>query len=300
MKLSTSILTSVLAGLTLAREVEVLEPSKRDVSVPDWATGFLGTTYTPFDQYKNCRSADQIKEDVGYLSSFEILRLYSNDCNVVQYAAEVFPGKLMVAVNDISSTDAIRADLNSIATSIGYAGKQFNDAVHSVIVGNELIYNGWYTAAEVANFINEARSIYPDFPGMWTTAETASSFYGNPDLCGAVDYVGINNHPYFDGQTPETAGSYVLGHIEAVAEFCEEHGHNKQTVTLETGWPWAGNADGVAVPSSENQVTAIKNIQSAAANDCILFSAYNELWKTSSVWDVEKNWGFMGNAPSAW
>lgn len=294
-----NLFTLALLLLTVVKATEVLEP--RDVTIPDYIKKFKGTTYTPFDQNHQCRTPDQIKTDISNLASFELLRLYLNDCSVVQYAAEVFPGKLLVAVNDISSPRAILDELFSIAASIGFAGKTFDDTVHLVIVGNELVYNNWHTAEDVINYINQARAVFPNFSGKWTTGETVSSFYGHPELCSAVDYIAVNNHPFFDGQTQDTAGEYVLGHIQAVAAFCQEHGSNKEVLTIETGWPWKGNANGVSVPSSENQVTALKKISEAAGDACIAFSAYNELWKDGSVnGGVEQSWGFLGNAPSAW
>ncbi|GMF01084.1 unnamed protein product [Ambrosiozyma monospora] len=200
----------------------------------------------------------------------------------------------------IVPSDAIKSDLDSIDSSITAAGKSFNDVVHTVFVGNELVYNSWYTASQVADFITEAKNAKSDFTGEWTTGETASSYYGNPDLCGAVDAVYLNNHPWFDDQTADTAGSYVLGHVEAVAAFCEENGHKVSVKTSETGWPSAGDANGPAVASSANQETAVGNILKSAGDSSILFSAYNELWKSSTEnGGVEQHWGVLGDAPSS-
>lgn len=299
MQLSLSSLVKLLLVAAVAVDAASLNVKRSPAS--EYSGRFLGTTYTPFKADGSCRTVDQIKEDISNLAGFELLRLYSNDCSVVQYAAEVFPGKLIVAVNDISSKDGISNDLYSIAASLGFAGTTFNEKVHSVVVGNELVYNKWYTADDVVNFISEARSIFPYFPGQWTTGETVSSFYGNPQLCSAVDYVGINNHPFFDHQTSATAGDYVLSHIEAVAQFCKEHGADKKVVTLETGWPWKGDTwEGTAVASSQDQTIAINNIANSAGNDCIAYSAYNELWRLATEnGGIAQAWGFLGNAPSS-
>ncbi|GMG28071.1 unnamed protein product [Ambrosiozyma monospora] len=295
MKFSTAILASLAASIVSAAPVQ-----KRDVNIPDWVKGFWGTTYTPFDASHNCRTPDQIKEDISALSGhFKVLRLYSDDCGVIQYAAENFDGQLMLAVNDISSAETISNDLGAITYSIEAAGKKVNDVVHTVFVGNELIYNNWYSASDVANFISQAKQAWPDYTGEWSTGETASSYYGNPDLCAAVDTVYLNNHPWFDNQNIDTAGEYVLGHIQAVAAFCSEHGHNVSVKTSETGWPWKGDSNGPAVASPQNQETAVRNIVNAAGDACIVFSAYNELWKDGTLnGGVEQNWGVLGNAPS--
>ncbi len=274
----------------------------RDVDIPDYAKGFLGTVYTPFDQNKNCRTGDQIKEDISALKDFSLIRLYSNDCAVVQYALEamdVSKQKLIVALNDISSKDALQTDINSIATSCGLSGHEFNDVVDTVVVGNELVYNGWATATEVGTYIQQVREILSAFPGKIITVDTVSAFYGNPELCEYVDYIGTNSHPYYDSSTAEDAGDYVLSHIQAVWAFCNEHGYAKDVRVMETGWPWSGDVfNQKGVPGVAEQVTALKSINEKAGSASIVFSAYNELWKDEGVYKVERSFGILGNAPS--
>ncbi len=274
---------------------------KRDVTIPSYVSNFKGTTYTPYDENYNCRTEAQIKTDISALKSFSVIRLYSNGCSVVQYALEamdVSNQKLIVAVNSITSSDTIQEDLNSIETSVGLAGYEFNNVVDTVVVGNELVYNGWATAAQVGQYIQWARDHLTTFPGKIITCDTVSSFYGNPELCEYVDYIGTNSHPYFDNSTAANAGEYVLSHIQAVWSFCNEQGHAKDVVVMETGWPWKGDTYNNAVPGVEEQKTALKAINEAAGSACIGFSAYNELWKDEGNWKVERNFGFLGNAPS--
>ncbi len=293
-------LTSLLA-LAVSIQASPIPHEKRDVTIPDYAKGFLGTTYTPFDQNKNCRTGDQIKEDISALKDFSLIRLYSNDCAVVQYALEamdVSKQKLIVALNDISSKDALQTDIYSIAASCGLAGHEFNDVIDTVVVGNELVYNGWATAAEVGTYIQQVRDLLSTFPGKIITVDTVSSFYGNPELCEYVDYIGTNSHPYFDDSTAANAGDYVLSHIQAVWAFCNEHGHPKDVRVMETGWPWSGDVYRSAVPGVDEQKTALKAINEKASSASIVFSAYNELWKDEGNWKVERHFGILGNAPS--
>lgn len=286
--------------LALAQPVE-LAPVKRDVNIPDYVAKFKGTTYTPFDENNKCRTEDQIKTDLGVLKDFNVVRLYSADCNVIQYAAETINGKLYLTINNVGTPEGINGDISAMKSQVAAAGKQFNDKVEAVIVGNELLYNKWYNLDQVKGFISQAKNALSGFNGKVFTADVVATVYEYPEMCEFNDVIGINNHPFFDHQTHETAGEYVLGHIQAVAAFCLEHGHDVSVITTETGWPWKGDKNDKAVPSSENQVTALKKISDAAGDDCILYSAYNELWKDGSInGGVEQSWGILGNAPSVW
>jgi exo-beta-1,3-glucanase (GH17 family) len=58
----------------------------------------------------------------------------------------------------------------------------------------------------------------------------------------------------------------------------------------ETGWPSAGDPNGQAVASTENQEIAKSGILSAMGNKCVMFSAFNDAWKDPGQYDVEQYW----------
>jgi len=60
---------------------------------------------------------------------------------------------------------------------------------------------------------------------------------------------------------------------------------------LETGWPHAGDANGVAVPGSAAQKTAIAGITAAAGGKSVLLSYADDLWKAPGDLDIEQFWG---------
>jgi len=78
---------------------------------------------------------------------------------------------------------------------------------------------------------------------------------------------------------------------------------NQKIVITETGWPSRGTANGAAVPSPENQATAVGSLKSAFAGNpenVILFTAFNDMWKTAAAatFNAEQFWGIMGPNPS--
>ena len=73
---------------------------------------------------------------------------------------------------------------------------------------------------------------------------------------------------------------------------CANHGWLYLTNNLieESGWPSAGQSNGVAVPSQINQATANAGILSSMGNKCVLFSAFNDQWKNPGQHGVEQYW----------
>jgi exo-beta-1,3-glucanase (GH17 family) len=61
-------------------------------------------------------------------------------------------------------------------------------------------------------------------------------------------------------------------------------------LTLETGWPTAGDSNGAANPSPADQATAVGSILSTMTNQVILLSAFNDLWKAPGYLNVEQYW----------
>jgi exo-beta-1,3-glucanase (GH17 family) len=66
----------------------------------------------------------------------------------------------------------------------------------------------------------------------------------------------------------------------------------------ESGWPSAGENNGVAVPSQDNQDAAISSLKSSIGNDVLLFQSFNNLWKSPGYLNVEQWWGIFGDSSS--
>jgi exo-beta-1,3-glucanase (GH17 family) len=70
-------------------------------------------------------------------------------------------------------------------------------------------------------------------------------------------------------------------------------------MVTESGWPWKGNKNGLAIPGLGEQDIALKSIKAAFSSkpeDLILFSAFNDLWKPleAKTFFVERYWGISG------
>ena len=66
--------------------------------------------------------------------------------------------------------------------------------------------------------------------------------------------------------------------------------HSTTHLISESGWPSSGSSNGQAVASKANQAVAKASILSSMGNKCILFSAFDDSWKSPGTYGVEQHW----------
>jgi exo-beta-1,3-glucanase (GH17 family) len=163
--------------------------------------------------------------------------------------------------------------------------------VELVVVGNEAIFSGFATASEMAAFVSSCKSSFSaaGYSGPCTTTEPLNIWQENAGtLCGAVDVVGCNIHPFFNSDVDSAhAGSFVASQLSIVDGLCA----GKTGINLETGWPSAGTCNGIACPTPEDQAIAIKSITEHVGGKCVMFSFTNDLWKDKGAFSCEQSWG---------
>ncbi|KAK5135179.1 hypothetical protein LTR08_005566 [Meristemomyces frigidus] len=252
-------------------------------------------SYSPYNSDNSCKDQDQVTSDFAMITGYDMVRLYGTDCNqtvTVLNAASAKGMKLFAGVYDITQV------ASEIQTIIDAANGNW-DSFHTVSVGNEGVNNGLYSVSDVVSAIGTARSALQaaGYTGSVVTVDTFVAMIANPELCEASDYAAANCHAFFDGGVAaEDAGKFVLGQAQRVSQACG----GKDTMITESGWPSQGDTNGMAVPSSENQINAINSLRAAFSSNIVLFSAFNDLWKQNNAgtYGAEQYWGIMGNAPA--
>lgn len=254
--------------------------------------------YAPYNADGTCKSESQINADVRDLKKYGMVRIYGTDCNQVPWimaAAETNDMKVFAGIFDVNNA-AAEAQL------LIDGAKGSWSRIHSVSVGNEALSDGT-SLDTLMGAISTARTMLQEagYAGPITTVEVYSKLWEDQykPLCDAIDYVAANCHPYFNaGETPENAGNFVRKEANDLrTKFCD-----KDVVITESGWPTDGRANGLAVPGVENQRIAIKALSKEYSSDkqaLVLFSAYDDPWKTDNEYGVEHYWGIHGTAPSA-
>lgn len=246
--------------------------------------------YSPYSSHGGCKSESDVKSDFDKLSKYQTIRLYGVDCNQVENAlkAKSSSQKLFVGIFDIKD---IKSGVDSLAKQVKSAGKW--DDIDTVSIGNELVNSGQAKPNQIGEYVKEGKEALKNagYNGPVVSVDTFIAVINNPDLCKHSDYMAVNAHAYFDGNVEASdSGKWLMEQVERVYSACK--GQKSKVRVTESGWPSKGNSQGKAVPSKENQKSAIHSIEEKCGNDVILFSAYNDLWKSQ---ENQKYWGIYSN-----
>ncbi|KAF7155206.1 hypothetical protein CNMCM5623_006633 [Aspergillus felis] len=252
----------------------------------------FGISYSPYTTYGTCKTSDQINQDIEHLRHHAFIRIYGIDCDqtkLVTQAARQHGLKVFAGVFDLQN---FPDSLHYIRDAAGGDWSVF----HTIAIGNELVNKGQNNPSDVVNAVNTARTILrgAGYQGPVVTVDTFSVMLQYPELCAASDYCAANCHAFFDNnQLPENAGEYAFDKARRISAAAG----GKKTVITESGWPHAGQPNGRAVPSPENQKKAIASLRRAFADDpdFVLFTAFDDLWKSDNAWTfgAERFWGIQ-------
>ncbi|KAF9894618.1 hypothetical protein FE257_006506 [Aspergillus nanangensis] len=254
--------------------------------------GQMGMTYSPYTNAGGCKAKSDVLSDVGLIKQkgFTHVRVYSTDCSSLEWIGEACRqnGLIMILGVFIDSTGI--AGAQDQVTDIANWGQW--DLVELIVVGNEAIQNGYCDASSLAGFISSAKQTFKSsgYQGKITTTEPINVWEqgGATALCGAIDVLGANIHPFFNSEVTATkAGEFALAQINDLKKVCP----GKDVINLETGWPSGGNSNGLAIPGKLEQSEAIKSLVKEVGSLSVFFSYSNDDWKDPGAFNVEQFWG---------
>ena len=254
---------------------------------------YWSITYSPYSNNRQCKGAAEVSADIADIASkgFENVRIYSTDCSGLEnvgnacakHGLGIIAG-IFIEAGGLSTADEQLADLKK--------WKLFGSLVRAVVVGNEAVFNGFCSAADLAGYISRVRAelrAAQSYTGPVTTTETLNILQANgPTLCAAMDFVGVNVQPYFDGGvTADQAGTFLASQLKLAEGVC----NGKKGYVLEAGWPSGGMPNGKAVASPENQSKAINSYKTAVPGRISFFSYQNDGWKEPGNLGIETHFG---------
>lgn len=155
-------------------------------------------------------------------------------------------------------------------------------------VGNEVLYRGDLTEAELLTYIGRVKEQLPGIPVGYVDAYYEFSVH--PKITEACDVILANCYPYWEGSHID----YSLIHAKQMYYQALHAANGKKVIISETGWPSQGTGLNAAEPSMENAVSYYLNIQNWAAQEGIevfYFSSFDESWKVGAEGDVGAYWG---------
>lgn len=263
-----------------------------------------GVAYAPYNADGSCKSAHQIMADFLAIAhgGFGLVRVYGVDCNQipsVYAAAKKINLRVMYGLFSLDNLG------DQVATLTAGIQSDWSN-VDTVSVGNELVNNGQAQPSQIQAALAAAKQLLASagWTGPVVTVDTFIAALAHPELCSSSDYCAVNIHPFFDPNTPaEQAGTFVLNQIQNLRTAL---GNPTARIRVtESGWPWQGLANGLAVPGVDQQAAAIASIRAAFADnpeDVFLFSAFNDRWKVAApeTFNAEQFWGIgAADCPNA-
>ncbi|MGH2493216.1 MAG: glycosyl hydrolase family 17 protein [Ktedonobacteraceae bacterium] len=163
-----------------------------------------------------------------------------------------------------------------------------NSAVHAIIVGNEVLQNGYLSEAQLRSAIAQVRAKLGRAVPV-TTADTYGEWLKHPDLAHDVDFITVHIYPFWQG----VAIGAAIQFLDQAYTQLQKTFPDKRIVIGETGWPSAGPAYKAAVPSAANQaqyLQAFVNWAQAKSVQYFYFEAFDEGWKVQEE-GVGTYWG---------
>lgn len=259
--------------------------------------------YAPYNEDGGCKSAKQVMADFGVIAqSYGMVRVYGVDCDQIPAVYAAAKANSLKVMYGIFSIDNLGDQIATLTAGI----ESDWSAVDTVSVGNELVNNGQATSQQMLDALASARQLMSasGWSGPVVTVDTFVAALAHPELCSGSDYCAVNIHPFFDPNTPaEKAGTFVLNMVKALRDKLGDP--TARVRVTESGWPWQGSANGLAVPGVDQQEAAISSIRAAFTSnpqDMVLFSAFNDRWKKAEEYThyAEQYWGMgTADAPSA-
>ncbi|KAJ4421610.1 hypothetical protein N0V82_003611 [Gnomoniopsis sp. IMI 355080] len=277
------------------------------------AAGALGQwaiTYTPYNHDTgDCQTASQVESDLLAISlaGFSTIRLYSTDCDTLpNVGSSAASNGLRVIPGIYVSATGCTIDTEDIAEQVAaFKSWEHWDLVEFFAVGNEALANGFCSGSQLASLITAVKSELGSlYSGQWTTTDVVSAWQveeAAAAVCAVVDFPSANVHSYFTSTvSPSDAGEFVKGQLEIVEQMCG----GVSGYILESGYPTEGSTIGLNIPSIANQAIAIGSILDTIGDKTVLFSMYDDSWKSPGSYNCEQYWGIapslFGVVADAW
>jgi exo-beta-1,3-glucanase (GH17 family)/cellulose synthase/poly-beta-1,6-N-acetylglucosamine synthase-like glycosyltransferase len=262
----------------------------RPTEVVPWPEEISGFAFSPFQKGQNAiynvmPSEEEIREDVELLSgSTRALRTYSSLRSLAavpdiarDYGMDVVIG-IWLGMDTIINEDEIQA---------GIALANASTNVTSVMVGNETILRGEFSATDLGVLMDRVRR---EVNVPVSTAEPWHVWLRYPELADHVDYITVHMLPYWEGIDVDIAVDYIVDKMEQL----EAAFPDKQILIGEVGWPSDGRTREAAVASEANEALFLRRFLHRAEElnyEYFLMEAFDQPWKAENEGGVGAYWG---------
>ncbi len=272
-------IVAAVVALVVCVQAALWALGRESLNAPDVNGQLVSVSYAPFARSANpaedgVATAEQIRSDLNLLAPLtRAIRLYSSTGGVELVPSIAAEFNMRVTVGAWVDKDDERNE-REIRAAIELARNNSN--VKSVIVGNETIYRGDQTAAEL---IKKIQRVKRATRVPVSTGEIWNVWIEHPELVSAVDYIAAHVLPYWEGfSAQQTVDQTILIYNKLRAAY-----PGKRIVIAEFGWPSAGYNYHNAYPDRLDQAVIMRDFVSRARAygiDYNIVEAIDQPWKT--------------------
>jgi exo-beta-1,3-glucanase (GH17 family)/cellulose synthase/poly-beta-1,6-N-acetylglucosamine synthase-like glycosyltransferase len=286
MRISTLFVALLFAVVTFFIWAMVNRPTE----VVPWPEEISGFAFSPFQKGQNAiynvmPSTEEIREDVELLAgkaralrTYSSLRSLADIPNIARdYDMDVLIG-IWLGMDTIINEDEIQA---------GIALANASTNVTSVMVGNETILRGEFSATDLGVLMDRVRR---EVNVPVSTAEPWHVWLRYPELADHVDYITVHMLPYWEGIDVDIAVDYIVDKMEQL----EAAFPDKEILIGEVGWPSDGRTREAAVASEANEALFLRRFLHRATElnyEYFLMEAFDQPWKAENEGGVGAYWG---------
>jgi exo-beta-1,3-glucanase (GH17 family)/cellulose synthase/poly-beta-1,6-N-acetylglucosamine synthase-like glycosyltransferase len=258
---------------------------------PAWPSRIQGFSFQPMREGNDptrhiLPTEEEIDADLKLLADkTNAVRTYSVEGVLARIPALARKYDLNVTLGIWLDKDLEKNELE-IETAIKVARENYRNVIR-VIVGNEAILRGDFTASELAVYLDRVRAA---LTVPVSTAEPWHVWYKNPELAQHADFIAVHMLPYWEGIHLDRAVDFVVDHITLL----ENTFPDKPVIIGEVGWPSNGRTRRSAVASPSNEAIFLRRFLSRAEElDYIYYvmEAFDQPWKRTSEGSVGAYWG---------
>lgn len=230
----------------------------------------------------------------GLAGNFKDVRVYAaSDCNTLELAVPAAKDagvQLLVGIwtEDDAHYSAEKAALEAAITKYGVSW------ISAVSVGSEDLYRGDTNAGRLAEQVYDVRGMISQDKyggkGIWVGhVDTYNAWNASSaDLIKAVDFVGMDAYPYWQGVTVDQATQTFQDALDTTQGFINQYNSNAKLWITETGWP----VDGPDFGNSKAEVSSAKSFWDQVL--CRFADSYATWWYTLHDTSTEaQNFGVL-------
>lgn len=264
---------------------------------------FVAVNYGPFHKDGQASGTpipdSQFLADLGVIAKkFTFIKTYGLDTasrlnRVAPLVSEHFPQmKVFLGVYEDGSNHAgVTKPQLDLAISQANA---YPNTVKCVVVGNECLpTDNIRNPVQVAQLIADLQYVRNKIHNKNILVTTCLGYgsaqaHGN-ELKPYCDVMMVNIYPFYGEGKVDIANAWN-NLANAYKAFAAQFS-GKQVIVGETGWPSAGPASGVSIPSIANEKAFTSQVLANATKlgPIFLFEAFDEPWKHDNEW--ESHWG---------